>query len=145
MLLAAWQGPMPWLHRHGTLADSDLSRAPLWLARHLQTYHASVSPFAGVFFGWHLHALFPGTSTDDPDQPQRTEQFRLPATSGAEAWADQLASSGSGLSMSLAAQIEFQQRGPAGPGGPESSPAGHFFERFAPSLPLPLRFCVARC
>jgi len=145
MLLAAWQGPMPWWHRHGTLVDADLAKAPLWLSQHLQTHHASVSPYAGIFFGWHMHAIFPGSSSDDPEQPTKPEQFRLSTAAEADCLLAQLMDSAEGLSVSLAQQIELQRPGLAGSSPSTSRATAHFFERFAPSLPLPLRFCVARC
>ena len=143
MLLAAWSGPMPWCHCHGTLSDADLASAPAWLAKHLQSYHGSVSPVASIFFGWHMHAVYPGTSTDDPDQPKRAEQFRLPAAG--ESLADHLNRPADAWSVSIAPQIEHPAGRLFGLGELQQHCAASFFDRFAPTLPLPLRFCVARC
>ncbi len=144
LLLVAWQGPLPWCHCHGTLANSADSTA-VWLATHLRSRHSSVSPFANVSFGWHIHIELPDSTSDDPDQPPRPDRDRLPVTNAADGLAELAARPAAAL-ISEADLLDLAcQGGMLTSDGGSCRLTAHFFDDFAPSLPLPMRFCVARC
>ena len=144
LLLVAWQAPVPWVHCHGTLASST-SATPSWLVSHLASYHATVAPYSPGFLGWHWHADFLGGSHEAPDQPTRPEQDRLPLTKPVDSWADSLAHGTAPASLSPAMPCHLQQVEQARVIRLKSGCSAHFFAAVAPSIPLTLRFCIARC
>lgn len=96
LMLAAWQGPIPWCHFHGTLVAQQAvesktacavecgacqaDRGPgiqepgiqepdtqaIGFAVHLRTHHAAIDPFSEIDFGWHLHVDLPCSLCDAP-------------------------------------------------------------------------------
>lgn len=90
VLLAVWQGPVPWCHAHGNIADAraaseakSTSTADLpvnELAVHLCLFH----PAMGVHeedLGWHFHFRMPGGGGDKNSESSatRTGLLRLKA------------------------------------------------------------------
>jgi len=140
MVLVALQGPIPWCHCHGTLANSPDSFS--WLGDHLQSYHVSVSPLANVVFDWHFHVEMPNSSSDDPDQSSDLDRDRLPITSSTDRLSVQLADSA--RSTCQAVLVTDLKHECANALLVDSQNSANFFDAFAPTLPLPLRFCVLR-
>jgi hypothetical protein len=141
LLLAAWQGPIPWCHSHGTLASSaDMSP---WLVEHLHSHHPCVDPAAHLTFGWHFHTRMPGDPHEDPDEPTAPDQERLPlSTTG-----DSLATGVARCSIACSAPLfALDNRLPTGMLAArfEEATSAHFFDSFAPDLALPMRLCVSR-
>ena len=137
---AAWQGPFPWCHAHGTLSDSGTASQQS-LRAHLCSHHTAVDPSCDVCFGWHVHYDFPSpgdTSERNGNRPVRTTNAEL-VNSGLNHFVDSsisvcFAAVASALTCdSLAAQFA------------SASAPQHFFDGFAPDLAPPLRFGILRC
>ena len=142
LILCLWQGPLPVWHAHGTLPDApEASRA--WLAKHLETHHASVDPCDVVCFGWHLHFEVPHSEGDPDDVP--SPSLRDPVV---------IATNGDGGRLPGGGELPFVTTDAPYPlahrplvesaRSPRSARRG-FFPDDAASLPLPLRIGVARC
>ncbi len=138
---AAWQGPVPWCHAHGTLANTEAG-AHEFLRSHLSSHHAAINPCVDLHFCWHVHYDFPiqrnESSNQDGNRPVRATNAEL-TTSGlnnlvriAAFDCPNDAADATGCDT-LAAQL-------APIGG-----AQHFFDGFAPKLAPPLRFGILRC
>ncbi len=142
LLTAAWQGPIPWFHCHGTLANAP-EAAKSWLAEHLKERHPSVTPYANVGFGWHFHCNFPGSPGDDPQQSPEDGRGYLPVLLSGD-HADCSMRLVSGLSVLAGSALLDQTRVDCAlqGGRPRST---RFFDAFAPTLALPLRFGVLNC
>lgn len=141
LLLAAWQGPIPWCHYHGTLADGPTASLA-HLVKHLQSYHTSLDPLSNVLLGWHFHFL-PTPASEDSPRSAEPEPPRLLVRNASDSLPDQLAeAAGSTQAVDaifiasqplLAVSAEREER------------CEHFFAGFAPRLSLPMRLGVARC
>jgi len=136
LLFSVWQGPLPWFHCHGALAEAGENQA--WLIQHLQTHHRSVPLDAKISFGWHFHVDLPMSDSDGGDQDARKSCLAVSA----------IASQASAASCAdLCPAPAFQRISPKVVSRPPClSAAGkilHFFDSFADSLAVPLRFCVA--
>jgi len=59
-VLLAWTGPVPVMHDHGTLANAAVCNSAF--AQHLADFHGAIDPEADLFFGWHLHWIWPSDS-----------------------------------------------------------------------------------
>jgi hypothetical protein len=143
LLITAWNGPVLYCHSHGTLANTS-SHLTGWLGKHLQTYHPEVSLFANQLFQWHVHVELPsqpGRAPEDDSQrlPQATPlivagetgvMFAGRITEPVPAW--------------MLVEIELP-RGASIAGRSSFAQIDHFFGAFAPTLAVPLRFCVIRC
>lgn len=140
LLVAAWQGPIPWCHCHGTLANAAHSDTT-WLAEHLSSYHSAMLAYLDVDFGWHFHVAFPAEPGSSDGSKPSTHRELLPQShdSTLTDCARQLAeiSTVNAVVAPSIASIRFEATAP--------TLSAHFFDGFAPSLPLPLRFCIARC
>jgi hypothetical protein len=147
VLWVAWQGPLPWCHVHGSLASAASGQrttpSQIWLAEHLRSHHGAIDPSVCQSFPLHFHFDFPASS-GDPDQSTNHQTPRLPP--GDSQLAHQTAFNRlaptplavtPGCDLACLALVAAKQDG-----APETL---HFFDRFAPSLALPLRFCVIRC
>lgn len=143
LLFVAWQGPIPWCHCHGTLANTPGGVSP-WLSQHLKSHHPSVAPLSNLFFGWHLHVYDPESSTDDENDPSKRSRERQPITNSADCLSESAIRAAARTSEFAAPQLDLQLGRMAIALRPESQCSAHFFDGFAPSLPLPLRFCVSR-
>jgi hypothetical protein len=144
LCMAAWQGPIPWVHCHSTQADSS-SEASSWLVAHLRLHHPTVDSHAHGFLPWHLHAEPPGCLPDDPSQPRVPRPERLLIASLGDAIASSLERS-TGMSGPVAVPLALPQGSLLAAAGSNQTPcSGHFFDAFAVALSLPLRFGVARC
>ncbi len=143
LLLAVWQGPLPWLHAHGTLGDFDFP-GNLWLVQHLQQHHPAMETEVGGCLGWHVHIFYPCSSPEEREHSLAPvcEQFLAGNT-------------GSHLTTALIRalwdqsdilqQTAFQkfQTLSLFCRTPGLSPC--FYERYAVELAMPMRFCVVRC
>lgn len=144
LLLAAWQGPVPWVHCHGTLAASS-DGVSSWLAKHLQAYHPTTAPFSDACFGWHVHYGFPGAPSDDSDEPSPNDRDCLPVSVSAQGLSASWLRATVETPALAALPLDLHQDGVGLlVGSPTRHLTSHFFDAFAPSLPLPLRFCVLR-
>lgn len=141
LLIAAWQGPIPWCHCHGTLANTAQASST-WLAEHLISYHSTALAFLNVDFGWHFHVAFPSKPGDDDGSSPMQHRELLPQTNSSTMLVDcarQLAE------IASVEAVPFSQIASARLEANAPTLSAHFFDGFAPSLPLPLRFCIARC
>ncbi len=138
LLIAAWQGPIPWCHNHGVPGDAGAQTAS-WLGDHWRCYHASAAPQTERRLGWHVHFDFanPERGADDSQsQPQPViASTQLSATIVA---GEDVRLPGELLSAQLDAKSHARSV-------QDGAVAAHFFDGFAPTLSPPLRFCVARC
>lgn len=139
VLLAAWQGPIPWFHSHGTVVQAC---DDLWLIEHLRIYHPGAQTCPNECSGWHFHYGFPGNPADDskpsPDGAQhQATVLEIAARCSVlqSAWHAPLAAA-----ISTVGDVAASACG-VSPGIPQF----HFFDAFAPSLALPLRFCCLIC
>jgi hypothetical protein len=142
LLLAAWQGPIPWWHCHGTLAASPTVES-LSLARHLSLFHGTANSAAAGSVGWHWHFL-PGPPGDGSPESSDQEPVRLPLRSSPDCISELMASF-IAASMWMAAPAVPTGNGRVAIIAMPSQAVSHFFASFAPTLPMPLRLCIARC
>ncbi len=140
LVLVALQGPIPWCHCHGTLANSPDSFS--WLGDHLRSHHVTVSPLANHFFGWHFHVDVSNSSGDNPDQPADQDRDRLPTTNSTDGLTVLLADNARSSPQAAVVDDRSHECAVAMLVGLQNT--AHFFDSFAPTLPLPLRFCVLR-
>jgi hypothetical protein len=137
LLVVAWQGPIAWFHCHGSLAGVNENQT--WLAKHLQTHHPGVPLFSTAHLGWHFHFELPSPSSEDgeKDAPQPcVDVSPLRPLTLVEADA------GCSSFQSFVPLVPNLLRLPR-PRLAAAELAQHFFDGFADSLPLPLRFCIA--
>jgi hypothetical protein len=132
LILAAWQGPIPWCHCHGTLAGEPATNQQ-WLAGHLHSQHVSTSPFANVDFGWHLHAQLPDAPDEHGKVPANPAKHRLPTLG-----------SGSEFDGSCGGSILHGADQFAAFGAATNTAPTHSFDSFAPSVALLVRLRVMR-
>lgn len=141
LLIAAWQGPLPWCHSHGVVTNES----DPWLRAHVSVYHPGESLDGASPLGMHFHVEFPHGGGDEraPSPVVLTCQASSPR---ADHEAESLCLSGSELSgddkfvwafgelktMSIARLANGRL------------PQG-FFESFASDLALPLRLGIIRC
>jgi len=148
LLIAAWQGPIPWCHSHAPQATAETGT---WLAEHLQSHHQE-SPDSrqgsrgNGLLGWHFHADFPTRPTGDEAPTPGQPPAEFPASSvGGLRVADW---HGGDRQLALSQWLL-----PAKPCSVFSSTIeraltcapGSFFDGYAATLPLPLRFSILRC
>jgi hypothetical protein len=143
LLVTAWNGPIPYCHSHGTLANTSSSLRG-WLGEHLQTYHSDVSLFANQLFNWHFHVQLPSQPGSDPeDDSQRLPQSAPPVmASDANLFATGRVGSVAPEFSLADLQLSF---GCSSASRPTSAQADDFYGAFAPTLAVPLRFGVMRC
>jgi hypothetical protein len=138
---AAWQGPVPWCHAHGTLGNSAAGSHE-FLRSHLSSHHAAIDPCSDLHFCWHVHYDFPTqgneSSSQDTNRPVRTTNAEL-TTSGLN-------------NLVRCATVDCLNAAPVVTGCAalaarltRAIDAQHFFDGFAPALALPLRFGILRC
>lgn len=144
MLVTIWQGPFPWYHSHGTLANLQ-STAPTEFVDHLRTQHASVDPLSNVDFGWHLHFLLPNSSGEDPQQSAPPKQDQLLIVTSVDCFIAHFARTHANPEIQFESRADLQGSGTILTERSQTRFSGHFYDAFASSLPLPLRFCVSRC
>lgn len=140
VLLAAWQGPLPWCHRHDPLDAVGGTQSP-WLASHLRAAHGTAKG-TPTDLGWHWHVELPGDSTDDPCRPCISRPAALAADHAGESLRIDLADDASRELTTFRSMAD----GTLNASGANSAPAGvsSFFASFAPESPLPQRFGVLR-
>ena len=138
LIVASWQGPLPWCHCHTTNETGSS-----WEA-HLAQYHSSLTVHWEEELGWHLHIEIPltGDDRDGNGEPDDGEWNGVPAvvsrglsllTAGMDAVPDERSAVSRQCLMRCLAAICAADRGPTS-----------FYALFAPSLPLPMRFGVCR-
>jgi hypothetical protein len=139
LIFAVWQGPIPWWHSHGALATGPNVSAS-WLPGHLARYHPACGLTSPVV-GWHMHLFYPAPPTGENggNEPLQ-EQNLLPS-----ALTDSLLTVASMASTATALDPSFWQVAQSPLSRDRSATPLHFFDGFAPTLALPLRFGVARC
>ncbi|WP_254513658.1 hypothetical protein [Anatilimnocola floriformis] len=140
ILWAAWHGPLPWCHSHGTLGNTTAGDQG-FLRAHLLSHHGSVDPCCSVCFGWHFHIDFP-PGENDSEGARSTLSLRHLTSGLQEANLTALVKSAADATdcnacMSVVAPTFAQPT--------VCDPVEHFFDGFAPSLAMPLRFGVIRC
>lgn len=140
IIWAAWQGPVPWCHSHGTLANSSAG-AQEFLRAHLSSHHATIDPCCDLHFCWHVHFDFPTPGSDssnhDGNRPIRITHSDLTASSF-----NQLVRDAAINPLEISPAVTYGDL----PITPPSLAGGqHFFDGFAPQLAPPLRFGVLRC
>lgn len=143
LLLTTWQGPVPWCHCHGTLANSPGVASSL-LAEHLRTHHCSLDPFANILLGWHLHLDIPGTAGEQPAEKVPPQPELLPVISPVDSVNSSIAQAAEQLCPAVEL-LACVSEGIAGRSCAISDhQQSHFFVTFASSLSLPERLCVSR-
>lgn len=141
LLIAAWQGPLPWCHSHGVVS----SASEAWLRAHVSRYHAGETLDATSPLGVHFHVEFPHGEGDEgsPSPVVLTCQSSSPRAdhegeSPCLSWNDL-----SGGDRYVGTHGDLKSIGLAGFASGRS-PRG-FFESFASDLALPLRLGIIRC
>ena len=142
LLVSAWQGPLPWWHSHGGIAGAS-EQDSIWLVEHLQCWHPGLEAASADSLGWHMHWGYP-SSTGSTGQPTPRTQDRVLGTNHFDA---HLLSPQRSCSTWTTSVLPLNNRGDLAIVRLQGQPrrARHFFDGFAPTLPLPLRFCIARC
>lgn len=144
LLIVAWQGPIPWCHAHDAgLVDPGVG--DVRLLEHLRFYHAGESLAAARTLGWHFHVDFPHQSTPGTDSTPLGAEFEFSSRMAGDL---RVAESGWGPVLSGLAlwNLPLGELADHVSGRALKSGHGHrFFDAFASSLPLPLRFGVLRC
>lgn len=134
LVLAAWQGPIPWCHWHGSLAAA--ADDP-WLIEHLQVHHAAPPACDHECLGWHFHCDFRGAVGGDSQPSSGDARHQLPATAAAERC---VGPSPGSESVPLAVDAAESEAAGVAYGLPLAGLRQlHFFDAFAPALALPLR------
>lgn len=148
LLIAAWQGPIPWCHSHAAQATAETET---WLAEHLDSHHGQtphswqISHGSGLL-GWHFHADFPTrpVGDDEPRPGQPPAEFPASSVGGLRVadWhsGDRLLPLSQWL-MPVEPCLVFSS---ATERALACAP-GSFFDGYAATLPLPLRFSILRC
>lgn len=144
LLVVAWQGPVPWCHAHDA-GSVDSGDRDVRLLEHLCSYHAGEALADAPSLGWHIHVDFPHQPASGTDSTPLGAEFEFSSRlAGDSRVADPsgdsvLAGLALGDPLLGAPAGQFSGRG-------LMSGCGHlFFEAYASSLPLPLRFGVIRC
>lgn len=138
LLLAVWQGPIPWCHCHGTVDHLALSPG---LPEHLRSHHAGHDPYGNG--RWHLHFILPDTGGQTPGEHSEDRYQQLPMISALDVSSAELESPWDG---SPAAEVLLELSAvPSAAIRDAGLSTAHFYDGFAPDLALPMRFCVARC
>lgn len=143
LVLALWQGPLPVMHSHGTLAHASVD-TELWLSEHLTSDHADIAPAADIVFGWHFHLAMPGSDEDSSEHASPpVPDFAEAGT--AAAWTSLLRGLGD-CAMWVPATSITAPLGGSAMVPDRSHPSAHgFFATFATDMPLPLRPGVMHC
>ncbi|QDU30203.1 hypothetical protein ETAA8_53220 [Anatilimnocola aggregata] len=142
LLVVAWQGPLPWCHAHGTLGNcSEVANCSL--QEHLRSHHPGTNLFGDIFFSWHVHVDLPqpGSESEESDE---TELPRTPAVESIDLVGHALSRAWES-SNPIAVDADCECHDLNCGRQVHSACSQHFLANFATSLPLPLRFCVARC
>lgn len=137
LLISVWQGPIPWFHCHGSLAAAN--EVQPWLVKHLRSHHATFSLFADIDFGWHCHVDLPTSASED--KPNESPKPRVVISSSETL--TPVSVSGDIPPSSRFIRLPTKTLGISPPGLTTAGVNQHFYDSFAESLSLPLRFCVA--
>lgn len=141
LLIAAWQGPLPWCHSHGVVT----SESDAWLRAHVSRYHPGETLDGTSPLGMHFHVEFPqgGDEEDAPSpmvltcqtaSPRADHEAESPRMSGDDLFAgDKYVWAMHDLKSMTFARFT------------SGRPPRGFFESFASDLALPLRLGIIRC
>jgi hypothetical protein len=144
LLIVAWQGPIPWCHAHDTgLVDPGVGNVRL--LEHLRSYHAGESLAGARPLGWHFHVDFPHQPTSGTDSTPLGAEFEFSSRLAGDL---RVAEPSWGAALSDLAFGNLPLREPADHVSCRVLMSGYgnrFFDAYASSLPLPLRFGVIRC
>src|SRR5690606_5566019 len=77
LLIAAWQGPIPWCHSHTAHATADSAG---WLANHINAHHGQQAARGSGLLGWHFHAVFPAMPVGDEQRGPGKPHAEFPAS-----------------------------------------------------------------
>lgn len=100
--------------------------------------------FGDMCLGWHFHATLPGSSEDGPVRESPAGADRIVPTCTSACFAE-LVANGAKVSSILPAMVSLMGHTDRHGGGTSvKSTCGHFYDSFAPTLALPLRFSVIR-
>lgn len=138
VMFAVWTGPIPYLHCHGAL-DSASEAGLVQLAKHLSRYHKCDRDCLSKNYDWHFHLAVPTSGEDDSVPPTQL----LSANGGSTA----ISSIGADWQRDRLLLPNFL----VGAGFVETPVPGRqhlsrsFYDSYARTLPLPMRFSVVRC
>ncbi|RCS53899.1 hypothetical protein DTL42_01650 [Bremerella cremea] len=138
VMFAVWTGPIPYLHCHGAL-DSVTGTGYVQLAKHLSRHHKCDSSCIAKSYSWHFHLAVPTGEEEGTIPPSQCLSADGMTTNQSSDWDDcQLAASlahpflqDKGMCVAPVADSVFLSRG--------------FYDSYARTLPLPMRFSVVRC
>jgi hypothetical protein len=143
LLVVACQTPLPWCHCHSVLA-STVSPDSGWLTTHLRTHHGAMSTIPPASLGWHWHLDFARLPAESPEQRSQDEPERLPGSSAGELLVTSIARTANEVASFRAVDLIAAVGVSFEPSATGPWPA-QFFSASAPTVPLSVRFCVARC
>lgn len=139
LVCAAWQGPVPYAHSHCSLVGSR-DRQFSSSMEHLH-HRATVGTDADAHSGWHLHVSLPVRKGTAPSDLQHEQEVPLLNFESSQSLTDPLVRSAQLISW-LSAPAQQTCRATIAPD--VCIARTHFFDSFAPTLPLPLRFSILR-
>ncbi len=145
LVVCAWQGPLPVVHAHAAAVDSvddSAAESSTCLVEHLRTWHCGDEACSGECREWHLHFEYPHPSHDGTPTSQPAKD-RLATIAAADFDAASSACGTPSQPASFSIDHDGRERSQLPSLGRNA--AAHFFDGFAPTLPLPLRFGVMRC
>jgi len=143
LVIAAWQAPLPFWHKHGTLATATAESAA-WLTDHLHAHHPAIDPFSQLVFGWHLHFALPDSGDEAPDAPKPTRE-QVVVVPGLASWDVFIRLKAPFQSRMFADALVVSQRPLADRGMSAFQAANGFFTDFASEMTLPVRLGVLHC
>ncbi|PQO41897.1 hypothetical protein C5Y97_02345 [Blastopirellula marina] len=137
-MFAVWTGPIPYLHCHGAL-DSASEAGFVQLAKHLSRYHKCDATCCSKNYGWHFHMAVPTSDEDGsvpPTQWLSANAMSTATSSIGDDWqCDRL------VLPNFLISADFLEA--SAPGRQYLSRS--FYDSYARTLPLPMRFSVVRC
>lgn len=140
LVCAAWQGPIPYAHSHCSLAGVHGHHSCLSM-EHLH-HHATVGTDADAHSAWHLHVSLPVRKGTERSDLQHEQEVPLLNFESSQSLTDPLVRSAQLISWHSAPAPQTYREFIIPPD--VCIARTHFFDSFAPTLPLPLRFSVIR-
>jgi hypothetical protein len=143
LLIAACQTPLPWCHSHGSLAGTGTLDSS-WMSTHLRTHHGAMDTIPQASLGWHWHLDYARLPAECPGQRSQDEPERLPGSSAGELLVTSIARTATEVTSFNAVDLVADAGVSYEASAARRWPA-QFFSASAPTVPLSVRFCVARC
>lgn len=143
LLVCAWQGPLPCWHCHCESAEASRHYS-ISHVEHLRCCHHERVGDSLDLLDWHIHLGNSIATCCDMHSATESDQDCLPLAKGLDSeFLSTLRDSGYSHLPSMpccddSERIFVLRR-------EQSKRIDHFFDGFASSLPLPLRFCISRC